>query len=140
MLNGYDTILSLPAGVVFEEVRVGFEKLRKAVRTGVKASQSHHSASDNLHNSSVSSPNPTSRSSQLHNSSASSLDTSSHHLPSPSSGNCCGATVSSNSSTTPLISSQQLPTGKTSHLLSTDRKETSKGALCPMSQFMVYIS
>jgi hypothetical protein len=148
-------------GIVFEEVSGGYEKLRKAVRTGVKASQSHHS--DNLQshsNISVPSPNATNRSyqslssdissglpspnanSQTNKRSVSSLDESSKHShPSPSSGHYLE--ISDHSSCSILqspaqdLSTSALPTASQALLRKPDGKGTSsKTALCPMSLFM----
>ena len=152
---------------MFEEVSGGYEKLRKAVRIGVKASQSHHS--DNLQshsNISVPSPIATNRSyqsydlssdissglpspnanSQTNNRPVSSLDESSKHShPSPSSGHYLE--ISDHSSCTILqsptqdLSTSALPTASQALLRKPDGKGTSsQTASCPMSLFMVCFS
>ncbi|CAI8010268.1 Codanin-1, partial [Geodia barretti] len=150
-------------GIVFEEVSGGYEKLRKAVRIGVKASQSHHS--DNLQshsNISVPSPIATNRSyqsydlssdissglpspnanSQTNNRPVSSLDESSKHShPSPSSGHYLEISDHSScnilQSPTQDLSTSALPTASQALLRKPDGKGTSsQTALCPMSLFM----
>ena len=120
-------VICLYSAIVFEEVSSGFDKLRKAVRTGVKASQSHNNLNGSTMNSNSNAPNSSkdlssssmpstsqtsngsipipnttsetqNQSSQPHNESLSSLDKSSLHLTSPSSGHSLETSGHSNSS------------------------------------------